>query len=474
MMNKRSNACIYLILLLSIVMTLCACAFQPKTDIDSLTYPPLKFSIPDIKRTVLDNGIIIYAKEDPELPLVNMTAVVRTGSVYDPDGKEGVAELTGTVMRTGGTSELSGDRIDEMLDLMACELSISVGSDSAIISMSSLTKDIDACLSIFADILKNPAFEEEKLGQAKNIKKEDLRRLYDNPPQLAFRQFAHILYGNNPRGRLLTLSSVEAIERNDLVAFHGNFFFPDNIMIAVSGDLPREAMITMVDKYLGGWEKEGSIPNVPTPDKHERMSLNYLYKDIPQSVIITGRFAPGEKSEEYYDFSVLDFIIGSGGFNSRITRRIRNEMGLAYSAGSFYSPKPDFGTYGAYAMTKTASTATALSELMAIEEAMRHEPVSFEEIEWAKKSIINSFIFSFTTVHDSVLRQMMVEYEGLPGDYLESYRKRINKVSADDVQRVAEAYLSPENGTILVLGNKEGFDRPLSDFGEVNVVEIHY
>ncbi len=150
---------------------------------------------------VLDNGIILYVFEDHELPLLNISTVIRTGSNYDPVGKEGLAELTATVMRTGGTNSMSGSAIDEALDFFAGSITVSMNRDSGLINLSVLKKDLDEGLNIFTQILTNPAFEENKIRLAKDLKIEELRRIADDPQKLAFREFKRLLYDNNPAGR---------------------------------------------------------------------------------------------------------------------------------------------------------------------------------------------------------------------------------------------------------------------------------
>ena len=432
----------------------------PLTNPDKLCYPSLQFKLPQAQRVALDNGIILYIFPDHELPILNISAVIRTGSAYDPEGKEGLAELTGTVTRTGGTDTMTGSTIDEELDLIAGSVEVSIGMESGSFTLSLLRRELDAGLKIFSEILMHPVFAENKFLLAKDLKIEELRRISDDPQKLAFREFTRLLYRGNPRGRLASVTSIENIARDDLLQFHKRFFYPANVMMAISGDITGEDAIAMVDKYFGRWQASGRYEEIPSPDGSQRGGIFYIEKDTPQSIIITGYLAPGKATTDFYPFTVLDFIIGSGGFRSRILEEIRNNLGLAYSAGSFYRGKSKYGIFGTYAMTKTASTARALSLIRSIMEDVKKDGVSESELALARKAINNSFIFSFLSAEQVAYQQLMIEYDKLPEDYLITYRNRIEKVNADDIKRVALKYLCQEGAVTIVLGNEKDFDRP--------------
>jgi predicted Zn-dependent peptidase len=443
----------------------------PLPDPQKLKYPALTFSPPEPQRVELENGMVLYVLEDRELPVVNISAVIRVGSAHDPEGREGLAELTTHVMRTGGTSRMTGDEIDEFLEFTAATLSLSAGTDAATADFFVLKKDFDRVFGVFADILMRPAFNEKKLELAKNLKIEELRRVADAPQKLAFREFRKVLYSGNPRGRLSTIESVRRIERADLERFHRQYFFPRNVMMAVSGDIDRNEVIEKFRRHFGPWRGEGRVADVPPPGEKSSASIYYLQKEGPQSTIIVGFFAPEKKSDDYYPFTLLDFIVGSGGFRSRIFSEIRSNLGLAYSTGSYYEGRTGYGVFGAYAITKSDATGVVLSRLQDILQDVTRRKVEEEEIAWAKRSIVNSFIFSFNSTDMIATQQMMIEYLGLPPGYLREYRDRIEAVPSEELLRVAERYLRSDRATTLIVGNERDFDRPLSTFGDVKRIE---
>jgi zinc protease len=438
---------------------------------DKLHYPPLQFNLPHVERLVMENGIVVYILEDHELPLVNIDAVVRTGTMYDPADKEGVAELTAYMMKTGGTQRLSSDEIDNQFDFLAASPSITAQIDSAQINFSILNKDIDQGLDLLSQILIIPAFEQKKFDLAKGLKNEELLRLKDDPQKLAVREFNKMIYGDNPRGRFPSLKSLKNIEREDLINFHGRFFQPQNIMFAVTGDITKDEAIKKIKQYFGNWKSNGISFSSSAPPQKSQAGLFYINKEIPQSTIISGQFAPGKNSPDFYIFSVIDFIIGSGGFPSRIFSAVRNNEGLAYSAGSFYRARPDHGVFAAYAFTKTQSTLKTLSLISSVLENIQAGTITINEITWAKKSINNGFIFSFTSPEQIAWQQMKIEYDHLPANFLAAYRDNIENVKINDLNKTAAKYLDKKNNIVLILGDVKNFGQPLAGFSQPVLID---
>lgn len=436
------------------------------TNPDKINYRPLKFSLPQVQRTVLDNGIVFYILEDHELPIVNINAVIKTGTIHDPEGKEGVADLTAYVMRTGGTAKLGSSEIDSRLDFIAASAAISMSLESAQIGFSVLNEDLDKGLDLLAQIIIQPAFEQKKLELAKELKKEDLRRLKDDPQRLAFREFNRLIYRGDPRGRFPSHKSLGNIERDDLIRFHRRFFQPNNIMFAVTGDITKEQAIDKLRHYFGDWKAEGTPLQTALPPQKSNAGFYYVTKEIPQSTIISGQFAASKTDADFYAFSVLDFIAGGGGFSSRIFNAVRNNEGLAYSAGSFYRARPTYGVFGTYAFTKTSTTLKTLSLINSVLDNIKSNTLTGKELAWAKTSINNGFIFSFTSAKKIADLQMNIEYEKLPADYLVNYRHRIESVTLKDLNRVAAKYLDKEKTVVLILGDSKNFDEPLTKFGQ--------
>lgn len=434
-------------------------AVKTMTPPDTIKYPGLEFHLKQAEKVVLENGMVLFYLPDHELPLVSISALVRTGSMYDPVGKEGTAELTAYVMRTGGTMQLGSADIDQRLDFLASSPSISMSLDSASVKFSFLKSDLDDCLDLLSQMLIQPAFEQEKLQLALSLENEQLRRIVDDPQKLAFREFNRLLYPDDPRGRYMTSSSLKQITRDDLIAFHKEYFYPSNIMLAVSGDISKEEAVNKIRQYFGNWKNTRRPMDIAPPPRQPGRGVFFIRKQLPQSTVVSGEFTISKNDPDFYAFFVLDFIIGSGGFPSRIFNAVRNNEGLAYSAGSFYRARTNYGIFGTYAFTKTSSTVQAHDLINSILHDVASGSVSQSELDWAKKSILNGFIFSFEQPDQIVSQQMSVAYEKLPADYLSGYRKRIEAVTRDDLKRVAAKYLNEKRRLTLIVGDTDQFGK---------------
>lgn len=495
-MNKKKYfpcliACIACVFSLAYSINLCAqpqghervvtpSAEKPESEgagmVSSFKFKPLDFTPPKVERIVLENGMILYLLEDHDLPLFHITARIKTGAVYEPPEKAGLASLTGSVMRSGGTVSMPADKMNEELEFMAASVETSVDRESGSASLSTLKKDIDKGLKIFADVIMNPAFPEDKIKMRKDEVIESIRRENDNPSQIAHREFRRILYDSkHPYSRKVdgTLETIEKISRDDMVLFHRKYFRPNNIILGISGDFQKDEIIRKLNAIFTGWKKEEvHFPEFPKVENRFEKSVHYVYKDINQANVIMGHLGIHRKSPDYFPVMVMNFILGGGSFTARIPGRIRSDEGLAYSAHSAFQTARDLGIFFVACQTKSESTNRAISIALEELEKIRKAPVGHEELVQAKETFMNQFIFRFTTSASIVAQKVDIEYEGLPLNYLETYLENVQAVTHEDIQQVARKYLHPDKIKILVVGDRDKFDKPLDNFGKVNVIEI--
>ncbi|HUH66668.1 MAG TPA: pitrilysin family protein, partial [Syntrophales bacterium] len=264
---------------------------------EALRFQQIYFKQPMAERVRLDNGIVLYIFEDHELPLVNVSVVIRTGSSYDPLGKEGLAELAGTATRTGGTKAQTGDAVDKSLDFLAATIHVSINRDSSSLNLSVLKKDFDKGFRILSQMITEPVFEEKKLALAKDLMIEDIKRIADDPQRLAFREFKRVLFGSNPAGRFPSAKSVADVTRTDIVEFHRRFFYPENIMISITGDVSKEEAIAKVRQYLGSWHISGKRPEIIPLPVRPKGKIYFFLKGTPQTIIICASIGPGKKEK---------------------------------------------------------------------------------------------------------------------------------------------------------------------------------
>ncbi len=444
--------------------------------ISGFKFKPLNFVPPKVDRVVLENGMILYLLEDHDLPIFGITARIRTGAVYEPQEKAGLASLTGHVMRSGGTVSMPADKMNEELEFMAASVETSIERESGSASLSTLKKDIDKGLKIFADVLMNPAFPEDKIRMRKDEVIESIRRKNDTPTHTAHREVRRIMYDSkHPYSRKVegTLETIEKITRDDMVAFHKRFYHPNNIILGISGDFNKDEIIKKLNTVFAEWKKEDNkFPEVPKVERHFEKSVYYVYKDINQSNVIMGHLGINRKSPDYFPVMIMNFILGGGSFTARIPGRIRSDEGLAYSAFSAFQTSRDIGMFFVTCQTKLESTNRAISIALEEIDKMRKAPIEKEELAQAKETFMNQYVFRFTTSASIVGQKVDIEYEELPLNYLETYLDNVKAVTQEDIQRVAREYLHPDKIKILVVGNKEKFDKPLDNFGKVSIIEL--
>jgi zinc protease len=469
-MNRKS-----LILIgITLLFALSACSTTPKAaDPRKLTFAPLKFALPKSDHVKLKNGMRVYFLEDHELPIVNMTAYITTGTIYEPAEMTGLAGITGALIRSGGTRSLKPDQLDAELEFMASSIESSIGDDSGTLSMSTLSKNLDRTLELYAEVLVNPGFDKSRFDLTLKNTIESIRRQNDDPKGIASREYSRALYENHPLGRVATIESVSKVTLEDVARFHKRYYLPSSIILAVSGDFNRKEMLAKLEKLFETWKpEEQKVPEVNAPDTTPKKRILFARKQVSQSVVRMGHLGIEKNNPDQYAIRVMDYILG-GGFTSRLTQEVRSNQGLAYHAGSRFDIGRRFpGTFMAETETKSGSTVKAVTLMQEIIAGMTKEPVTEEELVQAKESIINSFIFGFTQANSIVTQQARLEYYGFPDGYLENFRDNIARVSRDDILRVAKKYLHPEAMTVMVVGDDKKFDQPLSVLGEVREIKL--
>lgn len=443
-----------------------------------LTYPPLnRIEVPDPVRFELANGMVVYLLEDRELPLIRASAMIRTGSRWEPAGKAGLAAVVGTVMRTGGSEKFPGDALDEELDRLGASVETAIGEDSGRASVSVLKEDIERGLVILADILRNPRFPEDKIELARIQQRDAIARRNDNPQGIVMREFRRVIYGkDSPYARQPEYDTVNSITREDLVRFHREFFQPENVILAVWGDFDAGAMRKKIEEIFGPWPRGGRPrPQVPPvdPAASSRAGIYQILKeDMPNSWVAMGFLGGRRDDPDYFALEVMNDILG-GGFASRLFNKVRTEQGLAYTVGSNWAAGWDRpGLFIALGSTKTESTVQILESIRNEIRRLAEGGVTEEELARAKDSILKGFAFEFDSTGKIVTRLVSYEYYGYPRDYLRRYRDAIEKVNKEDVARVAAKYLDVGKLAILVLGKGAGFEPPLSALGKVTPVDI--
>jgi len=434
-----------------------------------LKYPALPaLKVPEPVEFTLSNGIKVFLLEDHELPLVSGAALIRTGNLFDPTDKHGVAELTGEVLRSGGTHAKAGDQIDEELENMAAGVESQIGESSASISFNCLKENTGQVLAIFGDFLTAAEFRDDKVDLAKTQLKSVISRRNDDAGGIAEREFSDIVYGRNtPYGWRIEYADVDAIHRQDLLDFYHRYYFPANTILELYGDFSASEMKTKLEQLLGSWNHtQPPVPPFPKVQTTPAPGVFLAAKgDVTQTFFNVGHLGGEVRDHDYPALEVAASILG-GGFSSRLVRRIRTALGWAYDVGASWDANYDHpGVFKISGSTQSAHTVDTLKAIREELEKFRSAEVTDEELKTAKDTVLNGFVFNFDRPSKTLNRMVLYEYFGYPRDFLFQYQKAIAAVTKGDILRVAQKYFKLQDLTYVAAGNPKDFGTPLSTLG---------
>ena len=428
----------------------------------------------EVERVVLDNGMIVYVQEDHRLPLLDAVVLVRTGTYYEPAEEMGTAALAGELLRTGGTKNLPPEKLDERLDFIAAELSAGMDAEQCRISLNVPQKDADEGLSILADVLRNPLFDGSRLELAKRQTIFALRSSNDTPSPILRREFNRLLYTPaHPAGRTPTIERIRQIGREDLIRFHQKYFHPNEVMIGLTGDFNKAEMLQKVRQLWGDWPKaEVQLPPLPNANTQPHPGIYYVEKPVNQSSLRIGHWGTNRDNPDRFAIDLMNNILGGSDFSSRITERVRNDEGLAYSVGTaFPTSQRDTSFFLAAADTKTESTVKAIDSILDVIRKMASSKVSQNEFQTAKEMFLYSYVFRYAEPVRSLAALMRLEYERLPADYLEKEFAGYQTVTTEDIERVARKYLHSDQLTIFIVGDYTKFAQDLAKLGQPHQIQ---
>ncbi|MBI3830114.1 MAG: insulinase family protein [Planctomycetes bacterium] len=438
-----------------------------------------KFQFQQPERIALANGMVVFLLENHELPLIDCSMTIRFGSVQDPDAQAGRAAILAEVMRSGGSAEFPGDKLDEALESKAASLWINAGLDSGSAGCACLKEDFDQIFGILMSVLRVPAFPQEKIDLALMQARTRVAKRNDSPAAVANREFAKALYGSkegrvSPWARYPEFATLGAIARQDLIDCHKASIHPGRFILSVTGDFDKARMREKIDKAFAAWPAGEKAPENPRVDMKREARIYYVDRPaLNQSTILFGH--PLDLRRDHPDFPALMLAseVLSGGMSARLFTEVRTKKGLAYSVWG--AAQVNFDRPGLFTCSCTTRNEQALEAVEAVRAEvvrLKEEGVRPKELESARESVLNSFVFNYDTPEKIAARVRTYEYYGYPLDFDGKYIEALSAATLEDVNRAAKKYLEPGKLTILEVGNGAPPVKEFEKYGKFEILDV--
>lgn len=406
-------------------------------------------------RSITANGMTVLFLEQHFIPTVEIHALVKVGSSQDPPDKAGLANLTASLLDEGTLTRTSR-QIAEQIDFVGGSLEARATEDFTTASARVLRKDADLGFALLADLLQHPAFHKQEFERVRTQILGEIISDDDDPGNVAMKAFHQLIFHGHPyswpaHGTEETLNKITA---TDVQQFHAREYLPNQTILVIVGDLTQEQATALVQTHFGSWKKGLPSPYLlKKPAPIDRKMVQLIEKDLTQSTIVLGHTGISRTNPDYYAVTVMNYILGAGGFSSRLMDSIRDKQGLAYGIMSHFDTRVMPGAFFINLQTRTEVTNQAISGVLAEIKGIRDTPVTDQEINEAKSFIIGSFPLRIDSSAKLANVLAQVELYNLGLDYFTNYPKAIERVTKDDVQRVAKQYLDPQHYALVVVGS---------------------
>jgi len=432
-----------------------------------LSFPALTpLKPPAMESVTLSNGLKVYLIENPHQPVTRGIALIRTGNLFDPPEKVGLAELTGAVLRTGGVKDKTGAQVDAVLEDAGATIESTIGETSGVIRLQYLRPKEEEVLGLLRQLLSEPQFDENALKLAKTRLRTDLARRNDDVRGVGRREFAERIYGRDtPYGWRIEYEHVDRIRREDLVAFHQRYYSPANLILGLQGDFPAAALKTRLEQMLGSWRaSQTAVPGFPEVRPRPAPGIFVANRaDLQQSFVLMGHLGGQLDDQDCAAMEVMAEALG-GGFTSRLVLRTRTQMGWAHEIRAAWRANWRHPGYlEISAVTKSLASAQVMRAVMEEIEKIRTSEISRQDLDRARALALNNYVFHFDSPERMLDRLMTFEYFGYASDFIPRHQKALTSVTAADVLRAARQHLRPQDLTIVLVGNPRDSTVPLED-----------
>lgn len=482
---------------LALLFILAACATPPPPVVQSTTaekqelskgdlpathrnlkFPEFIYSPPDPEtyRVELRQGAVAYLVPDSRLPLVQFAMYFQESSFPVRPEEKAALSLLSTMYRRGGSLQITPTALEDSLEFLAASLVGGLGDFRSHITFNSLSRDLPTVLGLMENVFLQPAFDSAMVELQKVALRQSLLHKHDRPADMLADLFQMVSYNPHPLLYTSRIPEVEGLRRSHLIPLAQGRFSPDRVVFAVSGDFDRDYMAAVLDALIMRWPKVQARSAPPPPQFRNKPGIYLSHKPISQAHIRMGQPFVQRPHPDYYATAVASYILGGGGFTSRLTSRVRSDEGLAYSVFSFAQSSYDFpGMTGVALQTKVSSAARAVSIVFEEIRNLASRGPTPEEMQGAIKSIVESLPGMFDTPHAVADAFAQSELWGRELDHFRKFPQHVRAVTAQDVQRVLELYFRPEAMTIAIVGPVEELQKKsegveLSALGPIHII----
>ena len=448
-------------------------ALTASTGAAEIKLPSLE-GLPSVDRNVLDNGIKVLSIKD-ELPRTEIYCEIGYGKIHETPELAGLADILARNISISGTVKYPANELQEKIESVGGEISIRSEWENIIIVIKVLSKHTGLAFSVLGDILKEPVMEDSRLQYPKKLVYENFVREMDEPAAAGFVKLREIIFDGRNYGSVISENSINRISAGDLKRVWDKYACGSNINIAVSSSLTRDELARVYSEHLSGvkaGQKEMyTVDNkellAEIPEKSKNIYL--VPRELDQATIVMGTVAPDIKYEGNYALFMMNYILGGGSFNSRLMSDIRVKRGLAYSVFSLVRSRSKTGVFMSFVQTRNDEAANVLALMKENISGMYKEDVPVEELDWAKESVLNSYVFNFAKTSDILSNYLEIEFNELDRNYYTDYPAKIKKVTPDDIKR--ESVLLFKQGVVVVVVGKKSLAESLKSSGNVVIIE---
>ena len=430
--------------------------------------------MPDVKSFNLDNGVKVFTIDD-DLPRTEIVVSISYGKLFEGIDNAGISEVIANTLLLSGSAKYPGDSVISTLEAAGGSISVDAGWESITIEVRVLERHTNLAFDMIGDLLANPLFNSENVKYSANYVYEKNRRKMDDPAARGMAALRGVIFNGKGYGANITDQSISSITEGPVKDTWARHTTGGNIIVSVSSSIDGEDISNLCKKSFNKIKKgsreyySSDMEAVKSQIAAKSRNIYFIPADFDQATIICGVTAPDVKYKGNYALEVMNYILGGGSFGSRLMTEIREKRGLAYSVFSYVAGRYSTGFFLCFAQTRNEEAANVLSLMNANIRRMYSEPVPDDELAWAKSSIINSYVFTFSKVARILAAYFTMEYYGLEPDYYTRYTSRIASVTAEEIAEESRKLFA--NGLVTVVVGKKEIEKELSGYGNVVIIE---